>query len=46
MRSQKEAMKAEMETYHKDRREYTTYGFFLAIAGVLALIIGLFAFII
>ncbi len=46
MRTQKRAMEGEMDTYHKDRREYTLYGFYLAIAGVLALVIGLIAFFI
>lgn len=46
MRTQKKAMKAEMETYHEDRREYTMYGFYIALAGILAVIIGLMVFFI
>jgi hypothetical protein len=41
LRSQKRAMKPEMETYHKDRHEYTIYGYYLAAVGVLLIFIGL-----
>ncbi len=44
VRSQRRALQGEMKNYHKDRKEYTTYGFYLALSGILAWVIGLIPF--
>ena len=41
LRSQKRAIRKEMETYHKERREYTVYGYYFAAVGVILLFVGL-----
>ncbi|MDO8056392.1 MAG: hypothetical protein Q6361_05975 [Candidatus Hermodarchaeota archaeon] len=41
MRSQKRAIRQEMKTFHKERREYTVYGYYFAAVGVILLFVGL-----
>ncbi|MFX0168424.1 MAG: hypothetical protein ACFE89_03610 [Candidatus Hodarchaeota archaeon] len=41
MRSQKQAIREEMKTYHQERRKYTMEGFYLAAVGIIAIFVGL-----